>query len=60
MEAHFAHLRTMSQQGSIHLKWGYQREHWSQWGGDARYDTTIDKWILFAAEMYDQCGTVHE
>eukprot|EP01084_Bolivina_argentea_P274921 468724_1 len=43
------------------FKWGsknlgYQRSDWSQWGGDTRYDPTINKWILYAVEMYDECG----
>eukprot|EP01084_Bolivina_argentea_P274926 468731_1 len=35
---------------------GYQRKDYSQWGGDARYDKVTNKWILYAVEMYNECG----
>eukprot|EP01006_Ploeotia_vitrea_P058535 TRINITY_DN69645_c0_g1_i1.p1 TRINITY_DN69645_c0_g1~~TRINITY_DN69645_c0_g1_i1.p1 ORF type:complete len:534 (-),score=21.52 TRINITY_DN69645_c0_g1_i1:29-1546(-) len=45
----------------LNFKWGsrslgYHRPTYSQWGGDTRYDPKSNRWILYAAEMYDHCG----
>eukprot|EP01084_Bolivina_argentea_P262181 443309_1 len=35
---------------------GYQRANYSQWGGDVIYDNMNKKWIMFATEMFNECG----